>query len=110
MPKLRTLSAGKEFEYTLKGKDGFILEYSGHPHITAKFIAEIKSALAGKTILGGFAKTNPPAGSFGAWLRDHSRSPKLTGQHGAHIAPVLLQMGVIQKAEGYSPVTLHFAP
>ena len=65
MPKIYTLSGRTTFEYSLDGKGGFFIEYSGRPHITKQMIRKIETEFRGKTVPGGFSMTAPIPGGFG---------------------------------------------
>jgi len=105
MPKISTLSGKTTFEYTLDGKGGFYIEYTGRPHITKDLVERIQNEFNLKTIPGGFSMTDPTLGGFGEWIRGNT---PYTPRHGSHIAAVLKEMGIIKEAYGKSPIILRF--
>lgn len=105
MPKIKTLSGRTTFEYTMDGKGGFFIEYTGRPHIIKSMISSIQKEFHLKTVAGGFSMTNPTPGGFGEWIRDNT---PFTPRHGSHIAAVLKEMGIIKEAYGKCPIMLRF--
>ncbi len=114
MPKICTLGPlGRRtsFCYTGSVADGFWLEYTGRPFISAAFCQGILQAFKGKRVAGGFSMTDAPAGGFGAWVRDNSArlgGHKLTPRHAAHIAAVFVHEGYATRTLEGSAVYLRF--
>ena len=105
MASISTLSGRTEFEYTPDGKGGFLLEYTGRPHITKAFILKIQAEFKNKTVMGGFSMTDPIPGGFGEWVQNNS---KFTPRHASHIAAVLKEIGVIKESFGKKPIMVRF--
>lgn len=105
MPTISTLSGLTKFKYTLDGKGGFFIEYTGRPHITKELIDKIKNQFNHKTVPAGVSMTEPIPDGFGEWIRDNS---PFTPRHGSHIAAVLKDIGVIKDSFGEKPIMLKF--
>ena len=96
MPQATTLGSPKKavtFDNTGNVTDGVVIKYNyANVSVDGRFFNRILATFRGKTLLGGFSKTNPIPGGFGEWIRDNSKfnSQALTPQHASRIAAILV--------------------
>ncbi len=81
------------------------MEYKGRPHIGIELVQKIRAAFEGRSVPGGFSRTDPIPRGFGEWIQANSQ---FTPQHASHIAAVLKETGVIKAAIGRRPIMLQF--
>ena len=113
MPKIQTLgSQGKRTWFSYEGNvnEGTTLLQSGRPFISPELYKDVLKYFSGRTILGGFSRTDPTSGGFGEWLQKNS--PKygrsLTPRHGSFIAAILVHEGRITHSLEGNAIILHF--
>lgn len=103
MPTIFTCGGpGKSKQFTYEGdlESGIIIKYAYSPvEISPRFLRAAIEHFKGRKVRGGFSMTDPPAGGFGDWVQNQSKTlnkTPLTPRHGSHIAAILREMGYLR--------------
>jgi len=114
MPTIHTLGRSRkrtEFTYTGNVDSGVTLEFTGTPHVSARFFQEIIKTFKGKRVHGGFSMTDPTPGGLGEWIQGNSlklNTVSLTPRHGSFIAAILVHEGYITHSHEGNAIILDF--
>ncbi len=114
MKRIQTLShPGRRrwFEYTGDHRNGVVLVHKVKTPVSGALFGAALQRFQGRTVVGGFGMTDPPADGFGAWVAANSKvltGRVLTPRHGSFIAAILVHETYVQHSLQGNAVVLHF--